>query len=129
MKIKIVCIKNQQPGHLTIGNIYDGEILTYVMCYDGQKRRKFKKRLITLAEYHEMSWIKMMCISNDEPKSNGVNLTIGKVYEVLEPPGWYSFRYILYDKNDDATNYYWRKELFMSIAQWREQQINSILDY
>ena len=78
-------------------------------------------------------WIKMICISNDKPKSNGVNLTIGEVYEVLPMmshtyginQNLYSIRY---SNIKEITNYYWEKELFINLSEYREQQINNIIN-
>ena len=78
--------------------------------------------------------MKMMCIANNKPKSNGINLTIGKIYEVSPMfDDFYNedkkFFYMKYRKDEpDVTNFLWERELFISMAKYREKQINSILD-
>ena len=84
--------------------------------------------------------MKMMCIDNI-PKSNGINLTIGKIYEIIDPDKYrdwlkyYNFDdsfknsvIIKYDITDPVTAYLWNKELFITLAEFREQRINSILN-
>ena len=80
-----------------------------------------------------MTWMKMICISNNKPKSNGINLTLGGIYEVLPMMhGSYevseNLYFMRYQLLNPVTGYYWEKELFMSIGEYRELQINSILD-
>lgn len=70
----------------------------------------------------------MICIK-PIAKSNGITLEYGKIYEVFN---YYSIEdnsyYLKFDNNNAITHYYWETDLFISLAEWRENQINLILD-
>ena len=64
--------------------------------------------------------VKVVCIN-----CNGTDyLTIGNVYDLLEVTN--HNMYLIVNDNGDRVCYFIYR--FISLAKWREQQINSILD-
>ena len=67
--------------------------------------------------------MKVYCHNNNwldkEPK-----ITIGKIYEVIEERG----RNYFYIENDEGQKEVYPRTCFQYIEQWREQQINKIIE-
>ena len=67
--------------------------------------------------------MKVYCHNNNwldkEPK-----ITIGKIYEVIEERG----RNYFYIENDEGKKEVYPRTCFQYIEQWREQQINKIIE-
>jgi hypothetical protein len=82
-------------------------------------------------EEHKYPGIKVICIK--EHKYRGIkHLTIGKIYDLKEYPGVVYYYYVLGDNNDNMAltlnpKHYYVWDYFKSIADWRNEQIDSIL--
>lgn len=73
-----------------------------------------------------MSWRRQVCIKNyrnyEDSDSNFHNITIGKVYDILN---FKNGNYWIWDDNDNQRGL--PTECFMSLEDWRDNQINKIL--
>ena len=66
--------------------------------------------------------IKLVCISKNLGKRYFLYITLGKIYEGNL---WYGDYHIIDDDNVKAA---YPQENFITLAEWRDKQINSILD-
>ena len=72
--------------------------------------------------------IKIVCVNLDLPPIwNGLFLPeIGKIYDAVEHNGGLAKGYLI--KVGSIDNYWIPANLFITLAEWRDKQINSILD-
>ena len=76
--------------------------------------------------------MKLICLKSHLPVSwknelHPLNLTVGKIYDVVEHYPKESYWWVLND-NNKISNYTKDKGIFMSLAEWRDQQIDAILN-
>ena len=84
-------------------------------------------------ENEKLYRMKVVCINNGLPISKTIvdrkALTIGKIYEVLDSDILVEFDTGHYEiKNDFNDNKNYNKHLFVTLEQWRNQQLNKLLN-
>ena len=144
--IKVVSLFSN--NYITQGKMYDASLaptiidqLTmqpiparyYLICDDEKGRIYECSNFITVAEWREKQMktilmIKIMCINNND---DAEKLDISVIY-LCEEDSWNKadkYAYIVvFDEGINIPIGVFRKTRFISIAEWREQQIKSVLD-
>lgn len=67
--------------------------------------------------------LKVVCINNEEKNDILCDLTLNKIYESHYYDG---ISYLL--KGNNGFYHFYSSNRFITLAEWREKQINSILD-